>query len=169
MAGKLDDSLREGPHALLARMVGDWEGTARTWYEPGQLADTSPVRGTVRPILDGRFVLHEYEGSLSGNVMKGVAIHGHALADGRFETAWVDSCHNGTRIMVSRGEPGAAEGPGLASVLGSYPAPEGPDWGWRTEIDVSGAPGRLVVRHDNITPDGEEALAVEIDYARRDA
>jgi len=166
MGSSLEDSLRSGPHALLARMVGEWEGTARTWYEPGVLADTSPVRGTVRAVLDGRFVLHEYEGTLSGHEMKGVALHGHSLGEGRFETAWADSCHNGTRIMLSLGEEGAAGDGGAASVLGSYPAPEGPPWGWRTEVDVSGTPERLVIRHYNVTPAGDEALGVELDYRR---
>ncbi len=161
----LDDSRTEGPHALLAQMVGDWEGTVRTWFEPGKLADTSPVRGTVRPVLAGRFVVHEYSGTLMGHVMEGVALHGYALHEERFETAWIDSCHNGTRVMLSLGDRPA--GGDVASVLGSYPAPDGPPWGWRTEVDVSGAPDALAIRHWNITPDGEEALGVEFVYARR--
>lgn len=164
MSTKFGDSLAHGPHAVLTRAVGDWEGTARTWFEPGKLGDTSPVRGSVRSVLGGRFVVHEYEGTLCGDALRGLAIIGHALPEGRWECAWVDSFHNGTRIMLSLGEAGAAAEP--PSVLGSYPAPEGPPWGWRTELDVSGAPGRLVVRHFNITPDGDEALAVELDYRR---
>lgn len=166
MSEALEQSKVEGPHALLGRMAGDWSGTARTWFEPGVLADTSPVRGSIRLVLDGAFALHEYEGTLCDNAMKGVALHGFDLHAQRFETAWVDSCHNATRVMVSQGDPGAAGSGGVASVLGSYPAGDGPDWGWRTEVDVSGAPERLVIRHYNRTPQGEEALGVEFDYTR---
>ena len=83
MSRNLGESKAEGPHALLAKMVGTWEGTARTWFEPEQLADTSPVKGSVRLVLDGRFAIHEYEGSLQGHVMKGVALHGYALREER--------------------------------------------------------------------------------------
>jgi len=162
----MGDDRSSRPHDVLARTEGRWEGTARTWFEPGKLADTSPIRGTVRLVLDGAFALHEYEGSLSGQAMKGLAIHGYAKGERRFETAWIDSCHNGTRIMVSLGEASAWSGGDAASVFGTYPAPEGPDWGWRTEVDVAQTPERLVIRHFNVTPDGEEALAVEIDYHR---
>jgi hypothetical protein len=166
MSDALEASKQDGPHALLAKTVGSWEGTARTWFEPDELADTSPVKGSFRSVLDGRFVVHEYEGPLMGHSMKGVALHGYTLHEKRFETAWIDSCHNATRIMLSLGEQGAWSGGDVGSVLGSYPAPEGPDWGWRTEIDVSGAPERLVVRHYNVTPDGQEAIGVEFDYTR---
>lgn len=166
MGEALDRSKQDGPHALLARMAGDWEGTARTWFEPDKLADTSLVKGTIRAVLDGMFVVHEYVGTLTGHDMKGVALHGYALAEKRFETAWVDSCHNGTRIMVSLGETSAWAGGRVASVLGSYAAPEGPPWGWRTEMELSDDASALFIRHFNITPDGDESIGVEFAYTR---
>ena len=45
-------------HAFLATLVGSCEGSARTWFEPGTLADESPVAGTFRPLLGERFVRH---------------------------------------------------------------------------------------------------------------
>lgn len=153
-----------GPHHLLGRMVGSWAGTARTWFEPGKLADTSSVEGTIRPVLDGRFVVHEYRGSLGEHDMHGIALHGYDLGEGRWTTAWIDSCHNGTRIMLSQGADDlAADHP---DVLGHYPDGQGgPDWGWRTELLLD-SDDHLLVRHHNRTPAGEEALAVEFDYRR---
>jgi len=143
-------------HRLLARMEGTWEGTARTWYEPGKLADTSPIKGTVRPVLGGRFFLHEYEGALSGARMVGWALFGHDLARKVTTMAWVDTYHMGTGTMLSEG------GPPGEDALGSYADPSGgPDWGWRTRVEVRG-PDDLVLTHFNITPNGEEAPAVEI-------
>jgi hypothetical protein len=48
---------------------------------------------------------------------------------------------------------------------GSYPAPEGPDWGWRIEIEPK-APDAFELCLFNIAPDGQEALAVLADYER---
>ncbi len=52
------------PEELLKSLVGSWEGTCHTWCEPGKLADESRVKGEIRPILDGRFLRHTYEGTI---------------------------------------------------------------------------------------------------------
>jgi hypothetical protein len=53
------------------------------------------------------------------------------------------------------------------SVLGKYGDGQGgPDWGWRTEVEVKGK-DELVITHYNIPPQEEEAKAVEIQYKRR--
>lgn len=150
-----------GPHHRLAQLVGAWAGTARTWFEPGVLADESPIEGTIRPALDGRFAIHEYRGSLKGKPLSGLALHGYHIDLEQFETAWVDSFHTGTSIMLSTGT-GAPQ----MAVLGHYSVPGGEPWGWRTEIDVPDA-DHLVITHYNITPDGQEAKAVEIRYTRQ--
>jgi hypothetical protein len=151
-----------GQHHLLGRMAGRWRGIARTWFEPGKLSDESPIRGTIRPVLGGRFVVHEYEGTMQGEPLAGIAIHGYDLAKNEFTTAWVDSFHNGTGIMLSQSA-GAGRGDGF-SVLGSYGA-EDARWGWRTEVALP-EEAKLTISHYNITPAGDEAKGVEILYER---
>jgi hypothetical protein len=64
--------------------------------------------------------------------------------------------------MEFRGE---ADRDGCMSALGSYSPPPGPDWGWRIILDADPEAG-LRILMVNITPDGEEAPAIEADYTR---
>jgi Protein of unknown function (DUF1579) len=51
-------------------------------------------------------------------------------------------------------------------VLGHYRGHSGEaPWGWRTTVELRDA-NQLVITSYNITPQGEETTAVEIDYRR---
>ena len=163
MTDPFDQSIVDGIHAQLAPLAGSWRGTARTWFEPDELADESPIQGTIRPVLNGRFLLHEYTGNLVGYAMIGIALYGYNLATRQFEAAWADTCHMGTGILYST-TTAAADTP--FSALGHYPdGVGGPPWGWRTDI-AQPAPDELIITHYNIPPGGEPAKAVEIHYHR---
>lgn len=158
---QLAESLDLGPHYELARLAGHWEGSTRVWFEPGVLGDESPMRGSIRLVLGGRFALHEYEGALGGKSLQGLAIYGYHVKRNRFEMAWIDSFHMGTAIMLATG---GGNGPFLA--LGQYEAPHGGlQWGWRTDIELLNEDA-LVITAWNVSPQGEKARAVETRYFR---
>lgn len=160
--GKFQDSLKEGHHKKFADMCGNWEGTSRTWFEPGILADESPVEGKIYQALGGLFVIHEYTASLQGKEHSGIMIIGASFPEEKFQNAWIDSFHNGTSILFSEG----AMESDIYSVGGTYAAGS-PDvrWGWRTTLEQPDA-DTLVMTMYNIPPGEQEAKAVEFTYFR---
>lgn len=164
MSQKFDLSKTAGAHFQLSRLEGNWEGTTKTWFDPAKLEDESPVRGTMKLILDERFIMHEYESSFGGKPLKGMAIYGYNLDLQKFQCAWVDSFHNGSAIMFSEGKKGDAN----INILGGYAyvTPEVEQyWGWRTQIEIV-SDNEVLITAYNISPEGQETKATETRYRK---
>jgi len=150
------------PHHFLRQLVGGWIGTTKLWVEPDVLTDESPVQGSVQLILGGRFALYLYQGSVEDEPQQGIFTFGYNTLSDQYEASWVDSWHNNTAIMFCVG---ASKGTGF-SVISNYPDPTGgPDWGWRTEVELADA-DHLIITAYNISPEGDEAKATESKLTR---
>lgn len=163
MSNKLEQSLQTGPHHLLNRLAGNWQGTTRTWFEGPDPVDEAQMSGVIRPLFDGRFMLHEYKSTFQGKPFEGMAILGYNMLSQAYQSTWVDTFHMGTGIMLSEGDKNGH----FFSALGAYSSggdnPE--QWGWRTEIAVEDDDTILFTAY-NISPGGQEFKATETIYHR---
>ncbi len=150
---------------MLDRLIasaGAWQGTS-TLQDPGRLEpETTASMLTITPVLEGRFVRMDYTWSYKGTPQSGCLLVGYQKSGATVSVHWIDTWHNSDNVMAMTGR---AETSSLLTVRGSYAAPPGPDWGWQIGItpDIE---GRVRVVMYNISPEGQEYLAVEAEYTR---
>ncbi|HUG28473.1 MAG TPA: DUF1579 family protein [Gemmatimonadales bacterium] len=148
---------------LLAGLIGAWTGTNHLWFRPGEPGFESPTTVTVAPTAQGTATLLQYTWSHEGTPHAGAMLILHQATTAEQDAVtWVDSFHTAAGLMHFRGGMNAD---GTFSVIGSYGAPEGPPWGWRIVLTPA-ADGQFTMRMYNITPDGQEVLAVEATYRK---
>ncbi len=146
----------------LAKYVGTWSGTniLHTPWMPETLRQ-SPSDLTVSLKANRQFVAFEYTWAYEGEPQEGIILLGCDTRSDAVQTVWTDSWHSSHTFMLSDGK---AADDGSISVKGYYKVEGHPDWGWRTDIIPDGEKLRIVMY--NVSPEGEEDIAVETDFSR---
>ena len=126
------------------------------------VSDDSPSTAELSSLVGGKFVRMDYTWSYQGAPQEGSLLIGYESGPAVVTAHWVDTWHMGEGVMALRG---TSDTDGSITVHGTYAAPPGPDWGWRIDL-LPGDDSALRLVMYNITPDGQEELAVEADYAR---
>jgi len=144
----------------LAGIAGHYLGKTKVWADPGsQTPDESDSELHVSSVCGGHWLRLEDRGSFQGKARAGEMTLGFHKDAQRFDLSWIDSFHTGSSIMQSQGLPLTD---GLIEVTGSFTAGD-ETWGWRTEFDTRNG---FVMRAFNISPTGEERIAVETNWTR---
>jgi hypothetical protein len=147
----------------LGSFSGEWTGRNQLWFEPGTPVHECEVAASVVPVARGACIAIRYLWEQAGEPQEGLLVVRNAPDVGAEDIVWVDSFHTGGQFMRLRGE---ADEAGRVVALGSYPAPEGPDWGWRIVLGSEGTDELHVLMY-NILPDGAVYPAVETRLRRR--
>ena len=151
-----------GLHKKLTGLVGEWRGTNRlhTPWMPEPLHE-SESKANVHSKMNDQFLTIEYSWSYQGEPQEGMLILGCDPKSDAVQAVWTDSWHSKNTLILCNGSIGED---GTVSVTGSYSVPDNPDWGWRTEIIPNDDSFRYAMF--NISPDGEEEIAVETEFTR---
>jgi len=156
-------SVTNGLEAMLTN-AGEWVGTNDLVLQEGAAPLQSAATARVAGVLLGRFVRVDYTWNYEGQPQEGMMLIGYQPKAGVVTMDWADTMHNGRRVMHCTG---GAAADGTLEVKGTYPAPPGPDWGWRTVIaPAAGASEKLVITMYNIWPEGKEDFAVRMELVR---
>jgi len=136
---------------LLSPFFGSWHGTNRLRLMPTDDYTSSAGTATVGPTA-ARFVSIAYtwfdgEAPQDGLILIGGSADAAAAV-------WVDSWHTGPTWMSFTG--GVADGE--LRLHGTYPADEGPDWGWHIHVRAEDA----VLTMHNVVPGSEPYQVVEL-------
>lgn len=142
--------------------VGDWEGESLLFLGPDSPGKESRSKATVAFVGGTGFLEVRYDWSEAGKLENGLILFKLSQESSDVDIVWVDSWHMGSKFMLCKGDVLSEDS---LTGLGSYQAPPGPDWGWRISLSVV-SETILLLRMFNITPEGQECLAVETRYMR---
>ena len=150
---------------ILEKLVGKWRGINRlhtTWIPENPVRETVSI-ATVELTARGRFLKIEYDWTFEEAVQEGLLLIGDEKDTDSIKAFWIDSWHLSDKFMVSEG---FRETNGSISLKGFYAVPDHPDWGWRTVIEPEHDKVFKIIMY-NVSPEGEEALAVEMELKRQ--
>ena len=146
------------------KLKGEWRGTNRLWlgWLPDESARESDSIATIGFEAKDKFLSIRYDWVFEGEIHEGLLIVASEKDSPAVNAVWIDSWHQSEKFMHSNGK---LENDGVLNIKGFYAVPGHPDWGWRTVIETNDENSFKFVMY-NVSPEGEENLAVESVYVR---
>lgn len=143
---------------IFTKWIGTWNGTCKTWFEPGVLADESDVTAQIEWVYEGRFVRNRYSSWFKGKPRQGEDLLILNSVTQKVQSSWIDDFHMNYGILWSMGE----VIPGGFWVRGEYDVGlQKPAWGWRTEYLLLSEMECSITAYNICPDDGMEAMAVQ--------
>ena len=148
---------------MRSSLTGTWAGDnvlRLSWTDPQEYH--SPSELGVAQTVGGKYLAFAYTWSHENVPQEGLLLIGYDAKNKVANAAWVDSWHASEKPLVLSG---IVDEQGTIDMRGTYEVPNHPDWGWR--IVISALTGALRMVMYNVSPEGEEDLAVRADYKER--
>lgn len=105
---------------------------------------------------------YRYDWHHENETQEGLILIGNNNKQSEVTASWVDSWGMGGKIMNCFG---TTNEEGDIVIRGSYEVTDSPDWGWNILIQLPRA-NELQIKMYNVSPTGEEHLAVDANYSR---
>lgn len=82
-------------HEFLKNFEGEWDVTTTAWMEPGAEPSVTQNSAKAKMILDGRFLMVSFKGTMFGQPFEGIQIVGYDNLQKKFVSFWIDSSSTG--------------------------------------------------------------------------
>ena len=92
---------KSADHALLEEMSGTWNASVKFWAQARSEPAVSTAKSIYKSILNGKFLIEDYQGTYSEKSYQGMSIMGYDTILQKFNNYWVDNM--GTGAIYSEG------------------------------------------------------------------
>ncbi|MEK7724196.1 MAG: DUF1579 family protein [Acidobacteriota bacterium] len=148
----------------LVGLIGNWSGINHLhipWMTENPIQE-SQSEAFIAFSAQEKFLKIEYHWTFDNTKQDGLILLSKEKNGNLIKAFWIDSWHMGDKFMICEG----VETDNTISLKGFYAVPDHPDWGWRTTIESENDNSFKITMY-NISPEGKEDLAVEINYQRK--
>jgi len=88
-------------HALLRRLVGEWDADVEMTMAPGAPVVKSKGKSGTTSVFDGRYLHSDFTGEMMGQPFRGAGLIGYDNVKKKYFSAWIDQMSTG--LMVAEG------------------------------------------------------------------